>query len=252
MSAAITLGRVGRFIDRQVRSDAARRFRGRFATHAEALGAVRQGALAGYDNDAVADVSYEAMCRVELWDYPVLWWLGQLVGDAPGLLDAGGHMGPKFRAFGPRLPLPEGFDWAVYDVPAIVRAGRARAMREGLCGISFHDRLEAVPPLPIVLGSGLLQYLDLTFADFMAALPVRPRHLILNKVATREGPTVVTLEQFPGAEVPYIVRDHGAFVASLAAMGYAIRDSWTIAQLSLKHATFGQSTSRGYYLERID
>lgn len=246
------MARVSRLIDRHVRSAAARRFRGRFATFADAMAGVRPGLLAGYDNDAVSEVAYADMCRLELWDYPVLFWLDRLVGQASGLLDIGGHMGTKYRAFSPRLHLPAGFDWAVHDVPAIVRAGRARALREGLRGISFHDRLEQAPATGIVLASGLLQYLDEPFARLVDRLPERPRHVILNKVATREGPTVVTLEQFPGAEVPYIVRDHAGFTASLAAMGYAIRDSWTIAQLSHAHSAFGVSTSRGFYLERSD
>lgn len=252
MNRPASLGRLYRFVDRHLRSDAARRFRGSFATFEAAMAGVRKGYLAGYDNEAVSEIAYEAMCRIELWDYPVLYWLDRLVGNAPGLLDIGGHMGTKFRAFAPRLALPAGFDWAVHDVPAIVRAGRARAAREGLSGISFHDRLEDAPPVRIVLASGLLQYLDQPLVEVIGRLRKRPHHLILNKVATRDGPTVVTLEQFPGAEVPYIVRDRGEFTASLEAMGYAIRDSWTIASLSHAHAAFGRSTSRGYYLERID
>jgi hypothetical protein len=70
---------------------------------------------------------------------------------------------------------------------------------------------------------------------------------VLNKVATREGPTIVTLEDFDTAEVPYQVRDHAAFVASIEALGYVIEDSWVIPDLSRTHPAFGVSTSRGFY-----
>jgi putative methyltransferase (TIGR04325 family) len=226
------------------------RFRGAFATHAEAMAAVRPGALAGYDHDEMAEVAFDHMCDVQLWDYPVLFWLDRLIPERNALLDAGGHMGTKFRAFRDVLRLPPGFDWAVYDLPAIVRAGRARAEREGLQGLSFHDQLEATPPSDLLLASGLLQFIDIPFTDLLQRLPHLPTHLVLNKVATRDGPSVVTLEQLPKGEVPYQVRNHGEFLSSLEALGYKVADAWEIPALSHAHSTFGRSTSRGFCLSR--
>lgn len=225
-------------------------YRGAFASYSEAMAAVRPDMLAGYDHEEIAPISFERMCQVTLWDYPVLFWLDRLLPGTTRLVDAGGHMGTKFRAFDAHLTLPAGFDWAVYDVPAIVRAGRARAERDGLKGISFYDRLEDTPPADVLLCSGLLQYLDIPLAEMIGRLPQKPRHLILNKVATREGPTVVTLEGFGTAEVPYQVRDHGEFVAQVEALGYSIEDRWSIPDLSRNHPTFGQSTSRGFYARK--
>jgi putative methyltransferase (TIGR04325 family) len=222
-------------------------FRGAFASYAEALAAVRPGVLAGYNHAEVADISFEKMCQRTPWDYPVLFWLQRVLPNTARLIDAGGHMGTKFRAFRDVLDLPAGFDWAIYDVPEIVKAGRARAAKDDLSGISFYDQIEATPPADILLASGLLQYLDIPFPDFVARLPQKPTHLILNKVATRAGPTVVTLEDFDTAEIPYQVRDHAAFVAAITDMGYAIIDSWDIPPLSRTHPTFGRSTSRGFY-----
>ncbi|MGE0596397.1 MAG: methyltransferase, TIGR04325 family [Hyphomonadaceae bacterium] len=222
-------------------------FRGAFTTYAEAMAAVKPSKLAGYDHEEIADISFERMCQIQLWDYPVLFWLNQLAADAPALIDAGGHMGTKYRAFRNHLALPDSFDWAVYDVPAIVRAGRARAEADGLLGISFHERLEETPAADILLCSGLLQYLDIPFQDLIDRLPQKPRHLILNKVATRDGPTIVTLEDFNTAEVPYQIRDHAGFVASLEALGYDLIDTWVIPELSRSHPAFGSSVSRGFY-----
>ena len=242
--------RVKRAIARRVRRPAAQdgpTYRGAFPTHAAAMAAVRPHMLAGYDHDEVAPIAFERMCQVTLWDYPVLFWLDRLLPGTTRLIDAGGHMGTKFRAFRKHLNLPAGFDWTVYDVPAIVRAGRARAQRDGLTGISFYEKLEETPPADLLLCSGLLQYLDIPFADLIARLPVKPRHIILNKVATRAGPTVVTLEGFGTAEIPYQVRDHAEFLGALEALGYTLEDAWTIPELSRSHPTFGFSTSRGFY-----
>jgi putative methyltransferase (TIGR04325 family) len=222
-------------------------FRGAFVSYDEALAAVRPGALAGYDHAEIADVSFEKMCQRTLWDYPIMFWLARVTPGTTSLVDAGGHMGTKFRAFAHALSLPASFEWAVYDVREIARAGRARAERDGLSGLSFYDQLEATPPTDVLLCSGLLQYIDIPFAAFLKRLPKLPQHLLLNKVATREGPTVVTLEEFGMAEVPYQVRDHAEFLQTLAALGYVIEDSWTIPTLAHSHPAFGVSTSRGFY-----
>lgn len=226
------------------------KFRGTFATYREALAVVQADLLAGYDNDEVAQTGFDDMCLVKIWDYPVLFWLSRLVPRLHCLVDAGGHMATKFRAFVPYLDLPAGFDWAIYDLPAVVRAAQAKAAADGLRGVSFHERIETTPAADLLLASGLLQYLDIPLEELVSRMPNRPRHLLLNKVATRDGPTLVTLERFPGAEVPYQIRNRSAFESELTEMGYAIRDSWEIAGLSHRHGAFGQSVSRGYYAER--
>jgi len=250
-TASAALARVGGALKRRLGGQADEpHYRGAFATYAEALAAVRPDKLAGYDNEELAEISFDRMCQIALWDYPVLFWLDRLLPETQRLVDAGGHMGTKFRAFRSHLRLPATFDWAVYDVPAIIRAGRARAERDGLSGISFYERLEDTPPADLLLASGLMQYLDIPFEQFLARLPTPPKHIIFNKVATREGPTIVTLESFGVAEVPYQVRDRAAFIATLDSLGYNVEDSWTIPSLSRAHATFGKSTSRGFYMRK--
>ncbi|WP_296676790.1 methyltransferase, TIGR04325 family [Novosphingobium sp.] len=248
---ALGLAEVKRKVSLLIRDDIRRRFRGRFADYTAAMSNVRPGHLAGYDHAEIADVAFEQMCAVTLWDYPVLFWLGKLLPRYDNILDAAGHMGTKYRAWRDLLDLPADFEWIVYEVPAIAEAGRRRALKDGLGSLRFHDDLAAVPPSDVMLGSGLLQYLDEPFAAFMRRLPRLPEHLLLNKVAVRDGETVVTLEVFPGAEVPYLVLGRAAFEASLAELGYKIIDQWEIGDLSFKHPAFGQSSSQGYYA-RLD
>jgi putative methyltransferase (TIGR04325 family) len=226
------------------------RFRGAYATFKEAAAAVRRDALVGYDNDAVVLRDYELMCEVKLEDYPVLFWLRHLAPQARVLLDAGGHMGTKYRAFRNHLELDGGFEWVVYDLPTIVRAGRQRAKDEGLNSLRFIDTLSEAPDADVLLASGLLQFLDIPFGDLLHRLPAMPRHLLLNKVQTREGPSVVTLENFIYAEVPYQIRDRAEFLAEMDRLGYDIVDEWTIPSLSHiipTHPHLGSSISRGYY-----
>lgn len=229
------------------------RFRGAYGSLEEARAAVRPDALAGYDHDAVAEISEETMSQVLPWDYPVLYWLRDLISSAPTLIDAGGHLGVKYRAFKRYLAWPESLRWIVYDLPSIVRAGRARAQNEGLGQLEFIDDLGAAPASDILLASGLLQYLDMPLGELLGRLVQPPRHLILNKVALREGPLVVTLENFGLAEVPYQIRPRAAFFAEIDALGYDVVDQWTVpsfAHVIPTHPELGASSSVGLYARR--
>ncbi len=231
-----------------------RRFSGAYGSFEEAIAAAKTKSLAGYDHDEIAHVAFEQMCRVMPWDYPVLFWLRNLRDEVGGLLDAGGHMGTKYRAFRDLLSLPEGFDWVVYDLPAIVSAGRRMAEREGLTQLRFVDRIEDAPATPLFLGSGLLQYLDIPLSTLLEGLPSRPRHLLLNKVAFRQGGPVVTLERIGKAHVPYQMRDEIAFLRDIEKLGYRKVDRWAIPSLSHvieTHPELGASENAGFYF-RID
>jgi putative methyltransferase (TIGR04325 family) len=140
--------------------------------------------------------------------------------------------------------------WIVYETPVMVRAGRERAAADGLDALSFVESLNEVPAVDLLLCSGLLQYLDIPFADLVGQLRQRPRHIVLNKVATRDGPTVVMLERMGMAEVPYQIRCRPEFVSSVEALGYTIVDEWVLpefAHVIKADPSLGMSTSRGYY-----
>lgn len=223
------------------------RFRGAFASFDEAMASVRRGALAGYDHDAISGVSRSVMEQVPLWDYPILYWLMRLAPEISRLVDAGGHTGVKYRAFGRYLDLDR-IDWIVSDLPAQVRAGRTMVRPEDRT-LSFIDHIEDAPAADLLLASGLMPYLDGSLADLVHPLRALPRYILLNKVVTRDGPTVVTLENFGVAEVPYQIRNDGEVPASLDALGYDIIDSWVIDSLGHNiptHPELGRSVYRGY------
>ncbi|WP_244618727.1 methyltransferase, TIGR04325 family [Rhizobium sp. 18065] len=228
-----------------------RRFTGAYRSFDEAItAAAKAGPLAGYNHDEIAHVAFEQMCRVAPWDYPVLFWLSRLGDRVDGLLDAGGHMGTKYRAFRSMLDLPKSFQWVVYELPAIAEAGRRRAERDGLDQLHFVDRLENAPGMSVFLGSGLMQYLDVPLSSVLTSLPHLPQHLLLNKVAFRKGGPIVTLERIGKAYVPYQMRDEGDFVRDLEQLGYRQIDRWSIGALSHvieTHPELGASDNAGFY-----
>ena len=226
------------------------RFRGAFGSYEEAMAGVRTGKLRGYGHEILTGICYETMSQVTLSDYPVIHWLRQIVPPGGRVLDAGGHLGTKYRAFRRHLEGAGEIDWWIYDLPPFVAEGTRRARAEGLSSLHFVDDIAAAPPADVVLGSGVMQYLDVPLSDLISRLASRPRHLLLNKVATRDGPTVVMLEDFGAAEVPYQIRNRSELVASIRALGYRLADEWEIPHLSHNipgHPRLGRSVSLGFY-----
>ncbi len=230
------------------------RFCGVFSSHEQAVGAVRAPKETGYDHAEVTEVNFTRMCEVAPWDGPVLRWLEQLLPQHSAVLDAGGHMGTKFRAFRPHLPAMRGRRWTVWDVPHMVAAGAQRALVDGLSDLHFTNDLGSVDhEHDLWLTSGLLQYLDRPFPSLLSAVRHPPRTLILHKVAVTDHPSFFTLENLGYSAVPYHVRNEPAFAASLASLGYTVRDRWEIPELSHRiphHPEVGATRSIGLVLER--
>lgn len=228
-------------------------FKGAFPTYEAALASQPAGRMVGYDHDEVAEVSFERMCEVTVWDYPVMLWLQRLMPQARTLIDAGGHMGTKYRAFSKVLDLSDAPDWVVYDLPAMVRAGEKRAKADGL-PIGFEHDITRLPPAEILLASGLLQYYPHETSRLVGELPEKPRHLILNKVAVRDGAPIVTLSRIGPSWVPYQIRQLKGFIADIETAGYRQLDQWDIPSLSHvipTHPELGPSRSMGFVFEAI-
>lgn len=78
-------------------------------------------------------------------------------------------------------------------------------------------------------------------------------HVVLNKVATRDGPSVTTLQHVGPARLPYQIRCRAEFEAELDQLGYEITEQWKIpsfAHVIATHPELGRSVSRGYALRR--
>ncbi|MDF1856196.1 methyltransferase, TIGR04325 family [Pseudooceanicola sp.] len=229
------------------------RFSGAFASRAQALASLPAARRSGYDDAGIADVSFAQMCERVSWDYPVIFWLERLLADSATLIDAGGHLGTKYIAFSGVLDL-SAISWTVYDLPGIVTAARQRQAAGTIpVEISFQSRLEDLPATNLLLASGLLQYLDMPFAALLGALKQPPKHILLNKVALRDGPGLFTIERIGAGRVPYQIRNRGLWEAEIAALGYRISDTWEIRDLGHvipTHPWLGRSESRGYHLIR--
>jgi putative methyltransferase (TIGR04325 family) len=226
------------------------RYRGVYNSYSEALAAVKKTMLAGYNQEKIVGAYYETMCEVVLWDWPIIYYLKDLMPQYQVLLDAGGHMGTKYRAFRKYLPESQTNRWIVYDLPHVVQEGRVRAKSENLSNLEFIDDMNSAPKVDLLLASGLLQYLDIPFHAFLESMKALPQHLLLNKVAVHDLQDIYTLQTVHGAEVPYCIRNMNDFAFSLGKLGYEIVDKWHIDELN--HVVYSglnryESNSIGMY-----
>lgn len=230
---------------------------GTYPDFGSAMAAIPSWAVAGYNNEEAVEVGLEKMCKVIDWDYPVMFWLERELaarGDRwTHLLDAGGHVGTKYRAFSRLMNLSK-VKWEVYELPPMVKAGAEMAKRDGLQEkLSFSSDVAKTGKADILLCSGLLQYLDEPFPKFVSRLPARPDVIIMNKVALRDGKTIFSLQRGGPAYLPYQIRERGEFMHDLDTLGYEVVDAWQIQYLThtiASHPEVGCSESWGFMLRK--
>jgi putative methyltransferase (TIGR04325 family) len=204
-------------------------FHGVYENFEEADRAAPRTKPLGFNNAAYGQEFEDRLTRALSFDYPVMFWLGQLIEPGTRVFDYGGHRGTNFYAYSRYLKYPEGFRWIVCDLPEIVKAGEELARRENRSEISFTTSFSEASGTQILLAAGSLQYIEAPpFAVSLAALSVRPRHLLLNKLPLYEGKQIVTLQNGGPAFHPQYVFNRKDFIDSICAAGYELIDQWDV------------------------
>lgn len=209
-----------------------RLFRGLFPDFASALRAIPANRLVGYDNEASADRVADERLRVIASDYPVMFWLLQLLLQLLQLLphchllfDWGGNVGTSYYAYRKYLRYPHELSWLISDVPAVVRYGEKLARDEAAVGLRFstgHDELEAAD---VLLAAGSLQFIE----DHLAVLQRTarlPDHVLINKTPVYGREPAVTVQNIGSALCPYHLFNHERFVGGFEQLGYELVDEW--------------------------
>ncbi|HEU4731390.1 MAG TPA: TIGR04325 family methyltransferase [Kofleriaceae bacterium] len=231
-------------------------FRGVYDSFDEAARAAPDSKPLGYDNPGPAAMYRDRVEAVHLSDYPVLFWLARLI--RPGtrrLFDLGGHIGLRFYGFRTRLELPDGFQWQVMDVPAVVRAGRELAREKAAAQLTFTDRREDLAGADILFATGSLQYLERPLHEILAGISARPAHVLINQLPMHDGAAYYTLQSIGTAFCPYRIEDRPGLVAGMAALGYEQLDAWQTPEKYCPIPFHPEHSVRGYegmYFRRVD
>lgn len=222
---------VGRVLEADYAREFARRppnrFRGVYASFAEAEASIPTDERVGYDHAELAGLYRHRMEKANQSDYAVLFWLKDLLDARTFVLDVGGHVGVAYHGWRSYLRYPAGMRWLVQDVPAIVKVGAELARERPSEGLAFTSDVADGKGCTILLAAGSLQYVDESLTELLARVGSRPAHLILNKMPTYDGETFVTVQSTGRAFHPYRIYNRAALLAEVAALGYRLVDDWS-------------------------
>ena len=223
----------------------ARLFRGVYADFASATHAIPATQLQGYDNLHSAYRLRNDRFRIWPCDYPVMFWLGQLLPQCRQLFDWGGNVGISYFAYRKYLPYPTELEWLVSDVPAVVSAGLEIADEEYAPGLRFTTMLDELCSSDVLLAAGSLHFIEDPFAN-LSAQRALPRHILLNKVPVYELPAAVTLQNMGTSFCPNHLFNRNDFVRGFENLGYELVDEWQSPDLSCRIPFFSKHCIPAY------
>jgi putative methyltransferase (TIGR04325 family) len=205
-------------------------YRGIYRTFAEAEADAPKSGKLGYDHAVMAE-QYERdfpayRNLIGTFDYPVMFWLQKLLEPNQRVFDFGGNVGNRFYSYRNYLNFPGGLHWVVCELPEIVKVGRRIAEQQRCRDIAFTTQFEDASGCDVLMASGSVQYLGASFADQLARLPVKPRHLVISRTPLCDGESFVTLQNGGPVFYPSHVMNREAFTRGIADLGYELRDAW--------------------------
>ena len=235
-------------------------FRGVFSSFDEALKAVPQQTLAGYNHADLHNSPVKLNCTqsdmetLNPIDYPVLVWLRTAFEDSSTVLDLGGNTGNSYYAFRRYIPYPENLQWTICDLPEAVKVGEEMRQRTHCPGLSFTTDLTSVESADIFLTCGAIQYMEPSLPNLLNQLKTQPRHLIVQRVAFYDGEEYFTLQNLWGSYTPYKIQNDARFVAALESLGYELIDRWRIDRpciIPFHPERFVEGQSGMYFRQRV-
>lgn len=205
-------------------------YRGIFDTFEQAIAAVPKHHKVGYNHADLAAQYEQDFYRyykvIGTFDYPVLFWLKELLSENCTIFDFGGNVGNRFYGYTNYIQFPPNLSWIVCDLPEIVKIGEKIAHQEKRTEISFTTEFEQANETEILLASGSIQYLENEFLKQLSRLNQKPKHLLLTRLPLCEGKQFVTLQNGGLAFYPALVMNRTEFIRSACNLGYQLRDSW--------------------------
>lgn len=231
-----------------------RLFHGIYPTFDCARQVVPKAFKIGFDNDEAAHFMGHKG-SIFSSDYPMLFWLQRLMGEASMIFDFGGYLGISFYSYQKCLEYPAAIQWKIFDVPAVVSAGRRLAAENCEARLTFTTDFKDAENCNILIAAGSIQFCDEPFAERLSSLKQKPAHLLINKLPLVEGRAFVTLHNMGPAFTPYGILNRDEFVASIKALGYELMDSWSNPDLACYipfHPDKAVTAYSGMYFRKTD
>ena len=202
--------------------------RGVYKSYREAADAAPKTLPLGYDHEGPAAMYRDRLGQVFPSDFAMMLWLERAFADgATRVFDLGGHVGVGYYAYQRYLKYPDTLNWRVFEVPAVIKAGREIALeRDSRRALTFVDQFELAGAADILFTSGCLQYLEESLAAKLVTLPHRPRWLLVNLLPLHDELEYWTVQSIGTAFCPYRIQCKSTFFSELERLGYEVLDVW--------------------------
>jgi len=227
-------------------------FRGVYGTFDEALKSAPSTKPLGYDHEAPASMYLDRLIKLHSTDYPILFWLKDIVKETKSLTDFGGHIGVGYYCYKDILGITDDFQWVNYDVSAVTEEGRELAINRGVKNITFTSNFSGIENIETLMASGSLQYLKENIWETVAKHSNKPKHILINMLPIHDGHEFFTLQNIGTAFCPYRIYNRNNLIHNFENLGYQLIDYWTNPEKSCyiplkpNHSQYGY---HGMYLK---
>lgn len=181
----------------------------------------------GYDGMTVGfDKNSEYIFNInKTLDYPVIFWLKELLKNYTNILDFGGGIGQHFYSYKKYIDYPRDLKWAVSEIPSIVNIGNQVREFKNEKKINFISDTKLISGSDILLAIGSLQCVEDKILEEI--LSKNYNGIILNRLPLCEFDGFITVQNVgAGAFAPHYIRNKELFVNAFISKGYEIIDEW--------------------------
>jgi len=224
-----------------------------FSSVDEARRSVERLQYGGHEHPDAITVHTELAAELRPSDYPALYWMQRIEGPLR-IFDFGGNIGNLYYSYQQFLANRTDLTWTVYDLPAVVEAGRRIASERGAQFLRFTERPEADPRTTLLLISGALHYWEQSVEAMLDRIGVRPAHILVNRSPMHERQRqYVTVQRQQRYAVPCVVRNAQEMVKEFENLGYDMVNKWPVLELAVTLPLYPEwSVPRysGFYFRR--
>lgn len=209
-------------------------YRGMFNSFEQAQAAIPGTANKEYDviNTNKAENEDQELKGLDTWfhdiDYPLLFWLSELVTDKIHLLELGGSVGHFFYTSERYHKYPDDIVWTIAELPEAVKLGARIAQQRNEQRLRFIDsaQIHDTAASQIFVSAGTLQYMNTSLPEILKKLPALPEHVLLHNLPCHKSEAFWTLQDLEACEVPYYIYSAQTLKAEMNRLGYNLRAEW--------------------------